>query len=89
MRTTLSKEEIEKVAKLCKDNPYKAMDLAEIIFNKLQMMTVNKFASIATLSKRTIYNKIDDVENSEIEVAMFCNNRFIPGVLNKAIMNKA
>lgn len=89
MRTILSEEEIEKVAKLCKENPYKAMDYAEVIFKELQMMTVKEFASKAKPSERTIYNMVSDVENADIEVAVFCDNKFIPGVLNRDLTNLA
>lgn len=86
MKPLLSKEEKDKASRLCKENPYKAMDLAEYIFNKLQMVSIREFAKLTKLSERTVYNHVKDAENSHYEIAIFCNDKYIPLKLNKELL---
>jgi len=71
-----------RIAKYCKDNPYEAMRTAELIYKKLQMLPVREFAAISTLSEKTVYNMVSDLENAKIEVAVLGGIKFIPKILN-------
>ena len=64
MKSKLSVQKKGRVAKLCKENPYYAMDLAECIFNFLQMKTIKEFADISVVSERTLYSHVNDIENT-------------------------
>lgn len=86
MESLLSKEERNKTAKLCKNNPYKAMELAEFIFRELQMKTIPEFAKLVNISERTIYNHINDPKSSKYEFSVFCNDKYIPAALNKDLI---
>lgn len=81
------KELRKRIAKYCKENAHEAILTAEFIFEELQMKTIPEFAAISTLSERTLYNHVRDPENSKHEIAIFCNEKYIPTRLNKDLIN--
>ena len=86
MNPLLSKEEKSRIAKCCKENPYKMFNILELICKELKLMDVATFSDKSIKSKRTIYNMLNDDEFSEIEFIKICNLKFIPAILNKDIL---
>lgn len=86
MNTLLTKEERKRIAKYCKNDPYKMFAVLDQICKELQLTDIRTFASKSIKSERTIYNMVKDVEFAEIEVLVICNEKFIPAVLNKHLL---
>lgn len=86
MNNLLTKAEKKRIAKTCKDNPYKSFKILEQFCKELKIMSVRDFAKISTKSERTIYNMVKDTENAEIEILSIFSTTFIPALLNKDIL---
>lgn len=82
----LTNSESIRTKELCENNPYKAMEIAELIFKELQMKTITEFAEISTVSERTLYNWVQNPEFANIEFSIFCNDKYIPAKLNSSLL---
>jgi hypothetical protein len=86
METLLTKAEKQRIAKSCRENPYKMFNILESICKELQLMDISTFSEKSIKSKRTIYNMVSDPEFADMEFLQICDQKFIPAVLNKDIL---
>ena len=86
MKHLITEQDRIKVAKSCKENPYKMFSVLDAICKELQLTTVREFAKQSVKSERTIYNMVKDIEASEVEVLIICGEKFIPKKLNKHLL---
>ena len=77
---------IEKTAHFCEKDPYSAMVVLQTICDELQLMSISELSKIATVSKRRLYEMVEDVEFSEIEIITICKQKYIPAKLVQELL---